>query len=266
MSWVIVASAVATVGGIGMQAYGSRQQQSALANTRLNEVKRQGEIMQNQMALQKQQDQDSLRARQNFKENTLNAYTREKVEADTDQQTNKFTQALQAAGDQAYAGSSGADAYAPTDAVQTVEGGTPSSEGNSYRNALGTQLSYAQSYGDQQAKAQAALMALGRARELGVDRLQRSGDGITLANAQLGVLNRPIQANDLLSQSSSRLYETQAEQAANKGSGWRFAGQTLQSLGQLGYGAGTAGGGISVAGAPKASVVTAGAPRAIIVK
>jgi hypothetical protein len=78
-------------------------------------------------------------------------------------------------------------------------------------------------------------MALGRARELGVDRLRQSGENISLINNQMSALNRPIQANDLYSQASSRLYQNDSETAANKGAGTRLAGQVLQSLGQLGY-------------------------------
>jgi hypothetical protein len=224
---------------MGLQAKASRDQQSAMARTRLQEVSRQGDIMRKQMSLQKQQEADALRSRKSFQDNTLNAYTRENVDADTADQTNKFAQALSAAGDQAYAGSMGADASQPTDTV-SVEGAVPSYGNNSYRNALNTQLSYAQGFGDQQARAQAALMALGRARELGVDRLRQSGEGISLVNNQMNALNRPIQANDLYSQASSRLYQSDAERAANKGSGMMLTGQALQGLGQLGYAATTA--------------------------
>jgi len=239
MSWVAVSAAV-TVAGMGVQAKASRDQQNALASTRLKEVSRQGEIMRKQMGLQKQQEEDSLRARRSFQENTLPAFTRENVEQDTADQSAKFAQALQAAGDQAYAGSTGGDASQDTGTV-SVEEAAPSYGGNSYRNALNTQLSYAKSFDDQQAQAQAALMALGRARELGIERLGQSGEGISLINNQMTALNRPIQANDLFSQSSSKLYETEAERAANKGSTTRLVGQTLQGLGQLGYGARTAG-------------------------
>lgn len=235
---VSIAALVSTAAGIGMQARAANQQQSAMASARLQEVGRQGEIMQRQMALQKQQEEDSLRSRKSFQDNTLKAYTRENVEQDTNEQTDKFAEALAAAGDQAYAGSMGGDASQSTGTV-SVEGATPSTDTNSYRNALNTQLSYAQSYGDQQAKAQAALMALGRARELGMDRLRQSGENISLVNNQMSALNRPIQANDLLSNSSSQLYRTQGEAAANKGAGLMLAGQGMQALGQLGYSYGT---------------------------
>jgi hypothetical protein len=238
MSWVAVSAAV-TVAGMGVQAKASRDQQNALANTRLKEVSRQGEIMRKQMGLQKQQEEDSLRARKSFQENTLPAFTRENVEQDTADQSAKFAQALQAAGNQAYAGSMGGDASQDTGTV-SVEEAAPSFDGNSYRNALNTQLSYARDFGNQQAQSQAALMALGRARELGIDRLRQSGEGISLVNNQMTALNRPIQANDLYSRASSKLYETEAERAANKGAGTRLAGQALQGLGQLGYGAATA--------------------------
>lgn len=235
---VSIAALVSTAAGIGLQARAANQQQKAMASARLQEVSRQGEIMRRQMGLQKQQEEDALRSRKSFQDNTLNAYTRENVEQDTSEQTDKFAQALAAAGDQAYAGSMGGDASQSTGTV-SVEGGAPSTDANSYRNALNTQLSYAQDYGDQQAKAQAALMALGRARELGLDRLRQSGENISLVNSQMSALNRPIQANDLLSNSSSQLYRTQGEQAANKGAGMMLAGQGLQALGQLGYMYGT---------------------------
>jgi len=236
---VSIAAVAATVGGIGLQAKAANQQQNAMSAARLREVSRQGEIMQKQMALQKQQEDDSLRARKSFQDNTLNAFTRDNVEADTNNQTNQFAQALQAAGNQAYAGSTGGDASQATGTV-SVEDAAPSSDTKSYRNALNTQLSYAQDFGDQQARAQAALMALGRARELGIDRLRQSGEGISLVNRQMSALNRPIQANDLYSQASSRLYQNESDSAAKKGSGLMLAGQALQGLGQLGYGAGTA--------------------------
>ena len=220
-----------------MQAKGSRDQQSAMANTRLQEVSRQSEIMRKQMGLQKQQEEDSLRARKSFQDNTLPAITRENVEADTTDQAANLAQALEAAGNQAYAGSIGGDVSQATGAV-SVEG-EPSSDTNSYRNALNTQLSYAKDYGSQQAQAQAALMALARARELGIDRLRQSGENISLINNQMSALNRPIQANDLYSQASSRLYENESETAANKGAGTMLAGQGLQALGQLGYSYGT---------------------------
>jgi hypothetical protein len=237
MTWALVSAAVA-VAGTAVSVKGSRDQQSAMAKTRLQEVSRQSEIMRKQMGLQKQQEEDSLRARKSFQENTLPAFTRENVEADTTDQAVNFAQALQAAGNQAYAGSMGGDTSQATGTV-SVEGGLPSSDTNSYRNALNTQLSYAKDYGSQQAQAQAALMALGRARELGVDRLRQSGENISLINNQMSALNRPIQANDLYSQASSRLYENDSETAANKGAGTMLAGQALQSLGQLGYSYGT---------------------------
>lgn len=236
---ISIAAVAATVGGIGLQAKASSAQQSALAGSRLREASRQSEIMQKQMGLQKQQEADALRARQSFQDNTLPAFTRENVEADTNDQSAKFAQALQAAGNQAYAGSTGGDASQATGTV-SVEDAAPSSDTNSYRNALNTQLSYAKDFGNQQAQAQAALMALGRARELGIDRLRQSGENISLVNNQMSALNRPIQANDLYSQASSRLYQTEAERAANKGAGTMLAGQALQGLGQLGYAAGTA--------------------------
>jgi hypothetical protein len=249
MSWIAVAAAVSTVAGIGMQARASNQQQSAMASARLQEVSRQGEIMRRQMGLQKQQEEDALRSRKSFQDNTLKAYTRENVEQDTNEQANKFAQALAAAGDQAYAGSMGGDASQSTGTV-SVEGATPSAETNSYRNALNTQLSYAQDYGDQQAKAQAALMALGRARELGLDRLRQSGENISLVNSQMSAINRPVQAYDLMSGGSRQLYGVQGEAAANKGAGLMLAGQGMQALGQLGYSAATAGGGGSKAKTP----------------
>jgi hypothetical protein len=234
---ISIAAVASTAAGIGLQASASRSQQSAMANARLQELGRQGEIMRKQMGLQKQQEEDSLRARKSFQDNTLNAITRENVEGDTTDQSAKFAQALQAAGDQAYAGSMGGDVSQATGAV-SVEG-NPSSDTNSYRNALNTQLSYARDFGSQQAQSQAALMALGRARELGADRLRQSGENISLVNNQMSALNRPIQANDLYSQASSRLYQSDSERAANKGAGAMLAGQALQSLGQLGYGYGT---------------------------
>jgi len=241
MSWVAVSAAVATAAGIGMQAKASSDQQNALAGARLKEVGRQGDIMRKQMDLQKQQEEDSLRARKSFQENTLPAFTRENVEQDTNDQSARFAQALQAASDQAYAGSMGGDASQSTGTV-SVEGATPSADTNSYRNALNTQLSYARDFGNQQAQSQAALMALSRARELGIDRLRQSGENISLVNNQMSALNRPIQANDLFSQASNRLYQTEAEKAANAGAGTMLAGQALQALGQLGYGASTANG------------------------
>lgn len=256
MSWIAVASAVATTAGVAMQARASNQQQSAMANARLQEVTRQGEIMRRQMGLQKQQEEDALRSRKSFQDNTLKAYTRENVEQDTNEQTDKFAQALAAAGDQAYAGSMGGDASQSTGTV-SVEGATPSADTNSYRNALNTQLSYAQDYGDQQAKAQAALMALGRARELGLDRLRQSGENISLVNSQMSAINRPMQAYDLMSGSSRQLYGIQGEAAANKGAALALAGQGAQALGQLGYAYGTS-------KAPNTN--TAGAPKAIPVK
>lgn len=256
MSWIAVAATAATVGGITMQAKASGDQQKAMANARLQEVGRQGEIMRRQMGLQKQQEEDMLRSRKSFQDNTLNAYTRENVEQDTNEQTNKLAEALAAAGEQAYAGSMGGDASQSTGTV-SVEGGTPSADTNSFRNALNTQLSYAQDYGDQQAKAQAALMALGRARELGMDRLRQSGENISLVNSQMSALNRPVQAYDLMSGASRQLYGVQGEAAANKGAGLAIAGQGVQALGQLGYSYGTS-------KAPNTN--TAGAPKAIPVK
>ena len=55
-----IAALAATGAGIGLQAKASRDQQSAMAGARLQEVSRQGDIMQKQMALQKQQEDDAL--------------------------------------------------------------------------------------------------------------------------------------------------------------------------------------------------------------
>lgn len=230
-----IASAVVAAAGTGIAYKGSMDAQDAAAKTKLAETARQSKVMQGNMAMQRQQQEDALRARDKFQENTIPAFTRESVDADKATQQIRLQAALTAAGQRATPTTG--DAAAVNHSVTT--GGeapaAPSQNAGAYRAALDGQLGYAQQFGEQQTRAQAAMAALGRAQQLGGERLQLAGQSITLANAQNSALNRAINANGLLSNASTGLYQSQAEKAANKGAGLSLLGSSLSSLGGAGY-------------------------------
>jgi hypothetical protein len=112
---------------------------------------------------------------------------------------------------------------------------------NTYANDLAKVMAYNQAYGNQQANAQAALAAMDRANMLGGERLQRSGEQIGMTANQLNALNRPMQANQLLSNASQNLYGSDANMAQLKGGGWDLAGKLLSTAGSIGLGAASGG-------------------------
>lgn len=259
MAWaastiISIASAVAAAGGTALSMRASNQQQSAAANARLQEAKRQGSIMQDQMKLQDQQRQDALQSRKAFQENTLNAYTPEKLAADSAANQNPLAQALAAAGDRASAPLA-ADATRTTGAVQVDSGGqgrdSQAAGSSAYDQMLAANLAHAGGINTQQSSAQAAMQALTQARISGNQRLQDSADAIQLAGARNQALSRPLAANNLLSNASSNYYAGQQGDVLNKGAGTALAGQAITTLGTLGYQAGSSGM-FKTVGAPKA--------------
>lgn len=234
------AALASTAAGAALSMRASNQQQSAAANARLQEVKRQGSIMQDQMRLQEQQRQDALQSRKAFQENTLNAYTPENIAADAAAQQNPLTSALVAAGDRAAAPlAADATRNAGTVKVENTNQGQDSLRAGSsaYDQALAANLANASGINQQQASAQAAIQALAQARIAGNQRLQDSADMIQLAGARNQALNRPLAANNLLSNASSQYYAGQQENVLNKGAGAALAGQALSTLGNIGYAA-----------------------------
>lgn len=241
---IALASAAAAAGGTALSIRASNQQQKAAANARLQETQRQGSIMQDQMKLQEQQRADALQSRKAFQDNTLSAYTPDKLAADSAANQNPFAQALAAAGDRASAPLA-ADATRTTGAVQVDNGGqgrdSQAAGSSAFDQALAANLAHASGINTQQSGAQAAMQALAQARIAGNQRLQDSADAIQLAGARNQALNRPLSANNLLSNASSQYYAGQQEDVLNKGAGAALAGQTLSTLGQLGYGAASSG-------------------------
>jgi len=240
-----------------MSARASNMQQSAAANARLQEVGRQGSIMQDQMKLQEQQRQDALVSRKAFQDNTLPAYTPDKLAADSAAAQNPLAAALSAAGDRAAAPIS-ADATRSSGSVQVQNGGqgqdSQTAGSSAYDQALAANLAHAGGINTQQAGAQAAMQALAQARISGNQRLQDSADAIQLAGARNNALNRPLAANNLLSDASSKYYQSQQEGILNKGAGLALAGSALSTLGEIGYGANSQGM-FKTIGAPKATIV-----------
>lgn len=262
MTWTVgtiisIASAVTAAAGTAVSYNASQKQASAAATARLQEVKRQGSVMQDQMKLQEQQRQDALQSRKAFQDKTLDAYTPEKLAADSDAAQNPLTAALSAAGERA-ASPISADATRTSGTVQVDNGsqGQDSARAGSsvYDAQLAAQLAHAGGLNAQQSGAQAALQALAQARISGNQRLQDSADAIQLAGARNQALNRPLSANNLLSNASSQYYASQQDDVLNKGAGQALAGQALTSLGTIGYGA-ASGGMFKTTGAPKATVV-----------
>lgn len=264
---IALASAAAAAGGTALSIRASNQQQKAAANARLQETQRQGSIMQDQMKLQEQQRADALQSRKAFQDNTLSAYTPDKLAADSAANQNPFAQALAAAGDRASAPLA-ADATRTTGAVQVDNGGqgrdSQAAGSSAFDQALAANLAHASGINTQQSGAQAAMQALAQARIAGNQRLQDSADAIQLAGARNQALNRPLSANNLLSNASSNYYASQQEDVLNKGAGTALAGQALSTLGNIGYSAASQGM-FKTVGAPKATVVTAGAPKATVV-
>ncbi len=234
----IVSLAAAGTGTV-LQQRASSQQADAMKQENASEQRRQSGIMRDQMRLQEQQRQDALEARKKFQTGTLDAYTREGIEKDQQTQQTRIGGALKAAGERAVPVASG-DATRSTGNVRLASADPTArdarSEGTaSYRNALAQAAQRAAGVNAQQAGTQGALLALGRAQQMGGERLQTAGQGIQLSNARLGVLNPPRQALGLLSGASTQLYGSRAEDAANEGAGLALAGSTLQALGNVGY-------------------------------
>gem|GEM_PF-4069565 len=227
-----------------MQASASASQARAAATARLQEVSRQGAIMQDNMAIQAQQRQDALQSRRAFQDQTLAAYTPDKLAADRAANQAPLTAALTAAGDR---GSSplSADATRSTGAVQVGDAGSgqdsQAAGSTAYAAALASQLARAGGINQQQAQAQAAMQALGQARIAGNQRLQDSANMIQLAGARNQALNRPLAANGLLSNASENYYQSQQEKILNTGAGLRLGGQTLSTLGNVGMSAASSG-------------------------
>jgi hypothetical protein len=250
-------SAAAGIGGTVLSARASSQQASAAATARLQEVKRQGSIMQDQMRIQDQQRQDALQSRKVFQDQTLDAYTPNKLASDTAAQQGGLSSALAAAGDRA-AAPLAADATRTSGTVKVNNGSqgqdSQAAASSAYDQALASQLAHASGINTQQSGAQAAMQALTQARIAGNQRLQDSANAIQLAGARNQALNRPLSANNLLSNASSQYYAGQQDDVMNKGAGAALAGQALTTLGSIGYQAGSSGM-FKTLGAPKAIVV-----------
>lgn len=227
-----------------MSAKASNDQQKAAGAARLQEVTRQGAVMQNQQRMQDQQNADALEARKKFQESSQNAYGPEQLKKDAAEGQSPLAQALAAAGDRGAANLNAptADATRSTGAV-SVQGGadaqTPAS--SAYQAALAGRMGQASATNSQQANALATMQALSQAQILGNQRLQNSANDIQLSGARLQAINRPLSAQSLLSSASNSLYQTEAEKAMNAGAGARLAGQGMQALGQIGYAAASAG-------------------------
>lgn len=250
-----IASLALTAGGTALSMRASNQQQSAAANARLKEVGRQGSIMQDQMKLQEQQRADALQSRKAFQDNTLSAYTPDQLAADSAAAQNPLAAALSAAGERA-ASPISADATRTTGSVQVQNAGqgqdSQRAGSSAYDAQLAAQLAHAGGMNQQQSGAQAAMQALAQARIAGNQRLQDSADAIQLAGARNQALNRPLSANNLLSNASSQYYASEQEKVANKGAGTMLAGAGLGMLGQMGYQAASSG---MFKGIPKATIV-----------
>jgi hypothetical protein len=211
--------------------------------------------MQDQMRLQEQQRQDALQSRKAFQNETLSAYTPENLAADSAAAQNPLSAALSAAGERAAAPIS-ADATRSSGTVKVDNGsqGQDSQRAGSsaYDAQLAAQLAHAGGINQQQSNAQSVMQALAQARISGNQRLQDSADAIRLAGARNQALNRPLSANNLLSNASSQYYASQQEDVLNKGASQALAGQALTTLGTMGYGA-ASGGMFNTVGAPKAT-------------
>ena len=256
MAWVAIAAVVATAAGTAMQMSASNKQQNAAANARLQEVTRQGSIMQDNMRLQDQQRADALESRKKFQDNTLDAYTPEKLAADKAANQTPLASALTAAGDRG-ASSLSADATRSTGSVKVGDSSSGQDSARSgstaYDSALADQLARASGINQQQSGAQSVMQALSQARIQGNQRLQDSANLIQLAGARNQALNRPLAANGLLSNASSNYYAGQQQAVANTGAGTALAGQGLTTLGNIGYSAASSG---MFRTAPKAIPVT----------
>lgn len=233
-------SALTAAGGAVAQSRAASQQADAQKREQGNETRRQGAIMRDQARLQEQQRQDALEARKRFQNESLNAFTRENIERDSSEAQTGLAAALKAAGERAIPAASGADATAQTGAVSVADASPRGVDArgestNAFRSALRAAAQRAAGFNDQQAAAQGGLLALGRAQQLGGQRLQSAGENIQLQNAKLAALGRPRQALGLLSSASSGLYQQRAEDASNEGAGLALAGSVAQSLGNLGY-------------------------------
>jgi len=239
-----IASIAAAAGGTALSMRASNAQQSAAASARLKEVQRQGDIMRDQMRLQDQQREDALNARKAFQNETLSAYTPDKLASDTAANQNPLTAALAAAGERA-AAPIAADATRASGSVKVENAGqgqdSQKAGSSAYDAQLAAQLAHASGINQQQSSAQAAMQALAQARIAGNQRLQSSADAIQLAGARTQALNRPLAANNLLSNASSNYYAGQQEDVLNKGAGTALAGQALSTLGTIGYSYGSQG-------------------------
>lgn len=226
-------SALAAAAGGAASYSASQKQQQAQDNAQLSETKRQGDVMRSNMQMQDRQRQDAEQARGRFEENTLPAFTRKGLDADTATEQTRLQTALQSAGQRAFTPSTGASGK--SSAVTTSSNPSAPVSGSGFEAAFADQLGGVQARGNQQASAQAAMAALVRARQLGGERLQNAGQAITLSNARNAALNRAISANGLYSGASSALYQNEAEKAANKGAGLALLGSSLSTMGNAGY-------------------------------
>lgn len=258
-----VAAAAAATGG-AMQYKSSQAQASAMGQAQEAEGRRQGEVMRSNISLQNQQRQDAEKSHKAFQQDTLPAFTRKGLEADQATEQTRLQGALVSAGNRAITPGTG-DAAAANTSVSTGGGAPSAPTGGSqaYSSALSNQLAYGSAYNADQGKAQAAMLALSRAQQMGGDRLQLAGQSITLRNAKLAALNRAISANGLYSNTSTEYYQSQAGRAANAGAGLGLAGGALSTLGNAGYsyasGAGDSNTGFTAAdyaNAPRARPVT----------
>lgn len=234
----IIASTAISGGGALLSHRASQQQQGAASTARLKEVGRQGSIMQDQIRLQEQQRQDALESRRAFQQNTLPAYTPERVAQDATDNQNPLAAALAAAGARATVPIM-ADATRATGNVEVggISQGKDSRPAGSavFDQQLADQLAKAGGINIQQSTAQAAMQALAQARIAGNQRLQDSYEKIRMAGARSQAINRPLAANNLLASASARDYANQQESIDDEGAGLALAGQTLGSLGDLSY-------------------------------
>jgi len=241
MTWAVTAvSAAAIVSGAMAQQHASNQRSNALSVANLAEQKRQRDIMMKNASLQNQQQQDELKARQTFQDQGMKAFDPNAVKADTTNQQSNIANALMAAQNAQPVAITGGTSDAAN--VQTLGANPMGSVGsNTYANELAKVMAYNQAYGNQQANAQAALAAMDRSNILGGERLQRSGEQIGMTANQLNALNRPMQANQLLSNASNALYGSDADMAQLKGGGWDLFGKILSTAGSVGLGAASGG-------------------------
>lgn len=239
------------VAGAGLQYKSSQDQASAAAKAQLDETDRQGSIMRDNINLQNAQRQDAEQSRKQFQQETLPAFTRESLDKDQATEQTRLQSALTTAGNRALTPSTGDAASANSAVVSSAGPAAPTNNDQAFQSALADQMSYANAYGAEQTRAQAAIAALGRAQQLGGERLQKSGMGLTLNGAKLAAYNRAIAANGLYSNASNGLYQNAAESAANKGVGLALAGSTLSTIGNAGYSYASKGSAI-----PRATIVT----------